>query len=129
MIVPMVILDVFLLVFQQSCFRLYRIPRVSRGDYVVIDRHRLAYLNLFEKINCVYCGYGNGLFAYAVEIASRTEQYWCPIKHARRVKNTQLRYEQFVGYGDGEAYREQVLNFRKNITRGESETDSEGGED
>lgn len=116
MIIPIVMLDIFLLVYQQSCFRLYRIPRVSRADYVVIDRHRLAYLNLFEKINCVYCGYGNGLFAYAVEIASRTEQYWCPVKHARRVKSTHARYEQFVAYGDGEAYRRQRRDFRKNLS-------------
>ncbi|MBQ0798791.1 MAG: hypothetical protein KBT63_05860 [Porticoccaceae bacterium] len=115
MIVPMVLLDVFLLVFQQVCFRLYRIPRAVRADYVVLDRHRLAYLNLFEKINCAYCGYGNGLFAYAGEIASRTEQYWCPIKHARRAKDTRPRYANFVDYGDAESYRESALTFRKTI--------------
>ncbi|MEH6543938.1 MAG: hypothetical protein V7721_08355 [Porticoccaceae bacterium] len=115
MIVPMVLLDVFLLVFQQVCFRLYRVPRVVRSDYIVMDRHLLAYLNLFEKINCIYCGYGNGLFAYAVEIASRTEQYWCPIKHARRAKDTRPRYADFIDYGDAESYREDALAFRKTI--------------
>jgi hypothetical protein len=29
--------------------------------------------------------YANGVFAYVREVGSRTEQYWCPIKHARRV--------------------------------------------
>lgn len=116
MIVPIVVLDLFLLIFQHSCFRLYRIPRVSRADYIVVDRHRLSYLNLFEKVNCVYCGYANGLFAYAVEIASRTEQYWCPIKHARRIRSSPPRYAEFVEYGDGETFQKRRAYYRKNLT-------------
>lgn len=41
---------------------------MRRGDYIVVDRHHLAYLNVIQKINCVYCGYGNGLIAYARKI-------------------------------------------------------------
>ena len=48
---------------------------MPRGQYIVIDRHRLKYLNAIEKLNCVYCGYGNGVIAYARDIAGRTEQY------------------------------------------------------
>lgn len=44
----------------------------------------LSYLNAIEKLNCVYCGYGNGVIAYGREIIARTEQFWCPIKHASK---------------------------------------------
>ena len=41
---------------------------------MVIDRYALSYLNVIEKLNCVYCEYVNGLIAYVQEIAARTEQ-------------------------------------------------------
>ncbi len=37
-----------------------------RGAHFTFDRHRLGYLNLIEKLNCDYCAYANGLFAYAL---------------------------------------------------------------
>ncbi|MDH3535263.1 MAG: hypothetical protein OER87_05930, partial [Gammaproteobacteria bacterium] len=84
-IVPAIFMDAVVSVYQAICFRVYDIPRVNRGEYIVVDRHSLQYLNPVEKLNCVYCGYFNGLVAYTQEIASRTEQYWCPIKHARKL--------------------------------------------
>jgi hypothetical protein len=84
-IVPLVLLDLFVTIYQRVCFPVYGIPKVNRGDYLIFDRHHLAYLNALEKLNCAYCSYANGLIAYVREIAGRTEQYWCPIKHARRV--------------------------------------------
>jgi len=105
MIVPLVALDLSLTLYQHICFRIYGIPRVRRSDYLVIDRHHLAYLNAIEKFNCAYCGYGNGLIAYAREVAARTEQFWCPIKHARRTLHPHSRVERFFDYGDAEAYR------------------------
>jgi hypothetical protein len=83
-IVPLVLLDLFVTIYQRVCFPVYGIPKVNRGDYLIFDRHHLAYLNALEKLNCAYCSYANGLIAYVREIAGRTEQYWCPIKHARR---------------------------------------------
>jgi len=82
---PIVFLDICLFIYQVICFRLWKIARVQCVDYVVVDRHKLAYLIGIEKLNCVYCGYANGIFAYAKEIAARTEQFWCPIKHATRI--------------------------------------------
>ena len=38
MLVPYVILDLSVTVFQHICFRIYGIPRVRRGDFLVIDR-------------------------------------------------------------------------------------------
>ena len=80
MIVPFIVLDLGISIYQFICFPLYRIPKVERRKYIVLDRHRLRYLNVIEKFNCVYCGYANGVISYARDVASRSEQYWCPIR-------------------------------------------------
>jgi hypothetical protein len=113
LIVPLVILDVFMLIYQAICFRAYGIPRVRRSDYLAFDRAQLQYLNVIEKFNCAYCSYANGLFAFVREVAARTEQYWCPIKHARRVLGQHSRYGSFVDYGDAEAYRQELEQLRE----------------
>ena len=107
-IIPFVLLDIFVTVYQAICFPVYGIEKARRGDYIAIDRHRLQYLNALEKLNCVYCGYGNGLLAYTSEIAGRTERFWCPIKHAQRMARTHPHYPDFADYGDAEAYRKKV---------------------
>jgi len=113
MIVPLVILDLSITLYQQICFRIYRIPRISRSRYLVIDRHRLGYLNVIEKLNCVYCGYGNGIVEYAREVIARTEQYWCPIKHARRTPDPHRHTQLFFDFGDAEAYRRDLEKVRR----------------
>jgi len=105
MLIPMALLDLLLGLYQVVCFSAYRIPRVSRSEYIVLDRGDLPYLNAIEKLNCAYCGYANGLAAYFREISARTEQYWCPIKHARRIVAMHDRYPTFFEHGDAEAYR------------------------
>lgn len=112
MFFPMLLLDVAVTLYQFVCFPLYRIPKVRRRDYLIFDHHNLAYLNLVEKINCAYCSYGNGLLSYIKEIAARTEQYWCPIKHARRVRQAHSRYSRFVDFGDAEGYRRELEKLR-----------------
>jgi hypothetical protein len=112
MIVPLVLLDLFVSLYQAICFPVYRIPKVRRGDYIIFDRHYLAYLNAIEKLNCAYCSYANGLIAYVREIAARTEQYWCPIKHARRVIGAHARYAMFDDYGDAEGYQKRLEELR-----------------
>ena len=79
-IVPALLMDITVSVYQWVCFPIYGIPKVKRLDFIVFDRQFLNYLNIIEKINCAYCSYFNGLIAYAQEIAARTEQFWCPIK-------------------------------------------------
>jgi len=111
-IIPFVLLDLFVTVYQTVCFPVYGIPKARRRDYIAIDRNKLRYLNALEGFNCLYCSYGNGVLAYAVEIAGRTEQHWCPIKHARRVQNTHDRYANFLPYGDAAAYREKLDSVR-----------------
>lgn len=112
-IVPFLVLDFFVSIYQIVCFPIYGIAKVKRADYIVFDRHHLAYLNALEKLNCAYCTYANGLIAFTREIAARTEQYWCPIKHARRVIGTHGRYALFDDYGDGEGYQDRLVQLRK----------------
>ena len=115
LIVPMLMLDLALTVYQTICFPLFRIQKVRRSECWVYDRAHLAYLNALEKLNCAYCSYGNGLAAYFTEIASRTEQYWCPIKHARRLLHAHNRYPHFVDYGDAEHYKSELGKLREQL--------------
>jgi len=115
MVIPIVFFDFSITLYQHICFRLYAIDRVRRSRYVVMDRHQLAYLNGIEKLNCLYCGYANGVVAYSREVVARTEQYWCPIKHARRVVGSHGRYHKFPAYGDAESFREQRLKLRDEL--------------
>ncbi|CAN5401221.1 hypothetical protein BH10PSE3_BH10PSE3_08510 [soil metagenome] len=119
MAVPLFLLDVSVSVYQLGCFTAWGIARVKRREYVVIDRHRLGYLNPVQKLNCVFCGYGNGVIAYAREITARTEQYWCPIKHALKVKGSHDRYRDFQAYGDAEGYVASSAAYRERLKRGE----------
>lgn len=112
LVAPLLLLDLSMSLFQLICFPIYGIKKVPRSDFIVIDRHHLAYLNWVEKLNCAYCGYANGVIAYGREIASRMEKRWCPIKHARRVRGVHRRYYEFDDYGDAESYREH-MNGRK----------------
>jgi hypothetical protein len=112
LIIPFAIADLWVSIYQAICFRVYAIPQVERSRYMVFDRAGLNYLNALEKLNCVYCSYVNGVIAYVREVGSRTEQYWCPIKHARRVLGAHPRYAEFAEYGDGERYHEQLAGLR-----------------
>ena len=107
LILPLVLLDIFVSLYQAACFPVYGIAKVRRGDHIIIDRQHLAYLNGLEKLNCVYCGYANGLIGYVREIAGRTEAYWCPIKHARRAADPHPHFDAFADYGDAEGFRSQ----------------------
>ncbi|MDH4107190.1 MAG: hypothetical protein OEW35_02640 [Gammaproteobacteria bacterium] len=126
MIVPFAFLDLFVSVYQGICFPLYRIAKVARSEYIVVDRHQLPYLNLAEKLNCVYCGYVGGLISYTAEIASRTELYWCPIKHARKVMNPHRRYAAFADFGDAEGYRMRLDELRAGLAEDDAGPDEEG---
>jgi hypothetical protein len=112
MIVPMAILDLAVSFYQATCFPIYGVARVSRGDYFVFDRQQLEYLNFIEKFHCTYCAYGNGLIAYVAEIVARTEEYFCPIKHARKILGTHSRYARFLDYGDAADYETRLEEFR-----------------
>jgi hypothetical protein len=121
MIVPLLMIDIWTSLYQAICFRAYAIPRVRRSDYIALDRGRLAYLNWIEAINCTFCGYANGVIAYVREVSSRTEQYWCPIKHAIRISAPHQRYLDFLEYGDAEGYRSRLEAFREQLRAPQAE--------
>lgn len=108
-------MDIVVNIFQAICFPIYGIPKVKRSNYFFIDRYALSYLNLIEKINCAYCSYFIGVIDFVQEVAARTEQYWCPIKHAQRMVRLHNRYDKFFDYGDGETYRQQIEKVRSDF--------------
>ena len=112
MIIPGVIFHLGLEIYHQVCFRLYGIPRVKPSDYFIYNRRLLPYLNWLEKLNCIYCSYFNNLLQYAVEIAGRTERYWCPIKYANRINAKHSQYDTFVDYLDAKNFREKWQDLR-----------------
>jgi len=112
MVVPLLLLDVCVTLYQWTCFPIYGITKVRRSDYLVFDRRHLGYLNFIEKFHCTYCEYGNGLMGYMAEILARTEQYFCPIKHAHKVLGTHTRYNRFLAYGEAESYEAKLEAYR-----------------
>jgi hypothetical protein len=112
MVLPMLLLDLLVTLFQWTCFPIYGITKVRRSDYMVFDRHHLGFLNFIEKFHCTYCEYGNGLMGYMAEILARTEEYFCPIKHAHKVLGTHARYKHFLSYGDADDYEKKLEAYR-----------------
>lgn len=115
MIIPFLILDIWVTVYQRLCFPMYRISLVKRSSHIVIDHHHLHYLNSIERLNCIYCSYANGVIAYVREVAARTEQYWCPIKHARKLIDPHRYYARFADFGQGEGYHKILHELRKEM--------------
>ncbi len=119
MIIPLAILDLFVSFYQATCFPIYGIAKVHRADYIVFDRQQLEYLMFVEKFHCTYCAYGSGLIAYVAEIVARTEEYFCPIKHARKTLGMHARYARFLNYGDAADYETRLEEFRIGLGRQE----------
>ncbi len=112
MVIPLLMLDACVSFYQAVCFPIYRVTKVRRSDYIVFDRRHLSYLNFIEKFHCTYCEYGTGLMGYMGEILARTEQYFCPIKHAHKILGTHSRYNRFLDYGEADAYEAKLNEFR-----------------
>jgi hypothetical protein len=43
---------------------------------------------------------------------ARTEEYFCPIKHARKIRGTHAHYARFLDYGDAADYETRLEQFR-----------------
>jgi len=114
MVIPTILLDVILFIYQQIVFRIFKFEFLKRSDYIVFDRHYLGYLNPVEKLNCLYCSYVNGLMQYASAIAGRTELFFCPIKHAKKIAYEHRYYDKYLAYGNGEDYQKKLKALRKN---------------
>ena len=115
LIIPIALADIWVMAYQAICFPIYGIPKVRRRDYLVFDRHHLAYLNIIEKINCAYCSYCNGAIAFVREVAARTEVYWCPIKHARRILGPHPHYRGFANFGDAAGFRDKLVQMKDGV--------------
>lgn len=115
MVIPAIFLDMILFVYQQVVFRVFKFQFIKRSDYIVYDRHFLQYLNPVEKLNCIYCSYFNGLMHYAAAIASRTEFYFCPIKHAKKIAYAHEHYQKYFVYGDAQNYQERLEMLRQSV--------------
>jgi len=124
MLVPLALLDLCISFYQLTCFPIYGIARVKRANYILIDRQYLAYLNIIEKADCMYCGYAVGMIGYASEILARTEQYFCPIKHARKMLGAHARYANFLGYGEADDFHGKLEQSRSELAK-EEETRQE----
>ena len=117
MIIPLMITDIFITFYQLTCFPIYGIKKVRRADYIIFDRQQLHYLNFIEKFHCTYCAYGSGMIAYISEIVARTEQYFCPIKHARKILGTHARYARFLDFGEAENYENKLEEYRRALEK------------
>ena len=93
-------------------------PR-SNAPTILCSTATISPINALEKLNCAYCSYANGVVAFTREIAARTEQYWCPIKHARRLIGAHARYALFDDYGNGEGYQERLATLRQALAKDE----------
>lgn len=127
MIVPLLITDLFITFYQLTCFPIYGIKKVKRADYIIFDRQHLNYLNFIEKFHCTYCAYGIGMIAYISEIVGRTEQYFCPIKHARKILGTHSRYAHFLEYGEADNYEAKLEAMRVVLNQEYEKNQSKSG--
>jgi len=112
MVIPAILLDIILFIYQQVIFRIYKFKFIKRSDYIIYDHQYLGYLNPIEKFHCLYCSYFNGLMQYAAAIASRTELFFCPIKHAKKVAYQHDYYDIYFKYGEGDDYQEKLKDLR-----------------
>lgn len=115
LIIPFALLDLWVSVYQALCFPVYGVDRVARGSFFQLDRAKLPYLNAVEKLNCQFCAYANGVIGFVREVAARTEQYWCPIKHAEPPTDPHSRYDGFSAYGAGADYAVRRKNLRADL--------------
>jgi hypothetical protein len=106
-----ILLDIWVELYHRVSFPLYGFGYVKRRNYIKIDRHKLKYLNIMEKFNCIYCGYANGVIHYISKIMAETERYWCGIKHARRDGFiAPAHHQEFIDYGDEEQFKTTYLD-------------------
>jgi hypothetical protein len=122
--IPLVLLDLVVTVYQAACFPIYQIAKVRRREYIVFDRHKLGFLNFMERFHCEYCAYATGLLAYVTEISARTEQYFCPIKHAHKILGTHQRYDRFIDFGESTDFHARLEQFRQALANEQTPTTS-----
>jgi len=110
-VIPVVILDLFLELYHRVAWPIYGLKYERRGVFIVIDRHRLKYLSLRERLYCAYCGYVNGVLQYWVKIIGETERYWCAIRHQASDGYVEPQHHvEYIPYGDEEAFHREFAS-------------------
>jgi hypothetical protein len=79
--IPMMVLHLCIEIYQLVAFPLYGLKKFTWTKYVSFDRERLTYLKGIQWWYCAYCTYMNGILAYFVVVAGKTEEYWCNVIH------------------------------------------------
>lgn len=117
LIIPLVLLDVWIEIYHRVFFPLYKMPYIKRGNYIqIMDRAKLQYLNVIQKVYCMYCWYANGLVRYRVKIAWDTEHYRCGIQHQNKKDFVVEEHQKdFSKYWDEKDF------FQKYSSRGKTE--------
>jgi hypothetical protein len=90
-------------------------PRLSWRHHVQVDRRSAG----------AHQGSAGTAGRRVPQVAARTEQYWCPIKHARRIQGAHDRYPQFFEYGDAESFRQGLNRLRKQYEEDQYEKDKD----
>ena len=109
---PIVILDFWIELYHRTCFPICKVSVVKRKDYIKFDRFKLSYLNQRQKVYCAYCSYVNGVFNYWVEIAGKTESYWCGIRHEEKEGFKEPKYHKnFAKYNDEKNFKEKYCKL------------------
>lgn len=101
MIFPILFLDISLSIYQQVYFSLLSIPKLKRDKYVIVERWKLPKLNLWQRINCIYCDYANGVVSWGRDVIAQSEIYSCAIKNSTSL----MGQEHIEKYYDPELFR------------------------
>ena len=97
-ILPLLVLDAFVSLYQFLCFPIYKVKPFRRSEYIIFDRQELKYLDWISKFHCTYCAYAVGLMGFVSAVIGATEAYFCPIKHHANKPRGPLRKYPFMAY-------------------------------
>lgn len=115
MLIPMIIFHILIELYHRIVFSLYDIEYVDYKQHFIFKRYKLNKLTLLQKINCIYCEYGNGLASYIKSIIGKTEVYWCPIKNGRNKNFTHEYYNKFIDVDNVENFEFHRENMRNEV--------------
>lgn len=77
------------ILFNRILTPLLGLQKLKTTDYIVLDRHQIDGLSRFDKFNCVFCGYANG-------ISVLLNEKICQLAERRKeLENTDLPYKDF----------------------------------
>jgi hypothetical protein len=113
-ILPFVLLDLFVSMYQWVCFPVYGVPKARLRDYMAIDRNKLRYLNALEGL--IVCTAHMQTDCLPTLWKSQDGAALVPNRaRARRIQQAHDRYSHFLPFGDAAAYRERIDKVRNDF--------------